>query len=53
MLTPQKTCFTVKFPDKNALSFIILSILYLPFEEVEIVELDGASQRILWVLQLL
>lgn len=28
-------------------------VLYLPFEEVEIIELDGASQRALWVLQLL
>lgn len=28
-------------------------VLYPPFEEVEIIELDGASQRVLWILQLL
>lgn len=42
----QKTHFTVKL---NLFPFHC----YLPFEEVEIVELDGASQWVLWVLQLL
>ena len=33
--------------------YTLKTVLYSPFEEVEIIELDWASQWVLWILQLL